>query len=62
MLRRLFVLAFIVIAALGRTMYAQGEALDAAAANGWTVVDMKQDWKEVFPPANTIGAGRETKP
>ncbi|MBR0896198.1 haloacid dehalogenase-like hydrolase [Bradyrhizobium tropiciagri] len=25
------------------------KALDAAAAGGWTVVDMKQDWKEVFP-------------
>jgi hypothetical protein len=23
-------------------------ALDAAAANGWTVVDMKRDWKRVF--------------
>ncbi|WP_461335357.1 HAD family hydrolase [Bradyrhizobium embrapense] len=25
------------------------KALDAAAAGGWTMVDMKQDWKEVFP-------------
>jgi len=25
------------------------KALDAAAANGWTVVDMKHDWKFVFP-------------
>jgi haloacid dehalogenase-like hydrolase len=25
------------------------KALDAAAANGWTVVDMKNDWKRVFP-------------
>jgi phosphoglycolate phosphatase-like HAD superfamily hydrolase len=25
------------------------KALDAATANGWTVVDMKQDWKTVFP-------------
>jgi len=25
------------------------KALDAAKANGWTVVDMKKDWKEVFP-------------
>ena len=24
-------------------------ALDAAAANGWTVVDMKNDWKRIFP-------------
>ncbi|MGC2395396.1 MAG: haloacid dehalogenase-like hydrolase, partial [Rhodomicrobium sp.] len=23
-------------------------ALDAAAVNGWTVVDMKRDWKRVF--------------
>jgi hypothetical protein len=23
-------------------------ALDAAAANGWTLVDMKRDWKRVF--------------
>lgn len=27
------------------------KALDAAAANGWTVVDMKTDWKTIFPPA-----------
>jgi phosphoglycolate phosphatase-like HAD superfamily hydrolase len=25
------------------------KALDAAAGGGWTVVDMKQDWKVVFP-------------
>ena len=24
------------------------EALDEAAAKGWTVVDMKTDWKRVF--------------
>jgi hypothetical protein len=24
-------------------------ALDAAAANRWTVVDMKNDWKRIFP-------------
>jgi phosphoglycolate phosphatase-like HAD superfamily hydrolase len=27
------------------------KALDEAARRGWTVVDMKQDWKEIFPPA-----------
>lgn len=26
------------------------KALDAATANGWVVVDMKQDWKIIFPP------------
>jgi hypothetical protein len=26
------------------------KALDAAALNKWTVVDMKQDWKVIFPP------------
>ena len=25
------------------------KALDAAGTNGWTVVDMKRDWKEIFP-------------
>ena len=25
------------------------KALDAAAAEGWTVVDMKKDWKAVYP-------------
>ncbi|HUH48704.1 MAG TPA: haloacid dehalogenase-like hydrolase, partial [Mycoplana sp.] len=25
------------------------EALDIAPINGWTVVDMKSDWKEIFP-------------
>lgn len=27
------------------------KALDAAAAQNWTVVDMKADWKTIFPPA-----------
>ncbi|MGH2341670.1 HAD family hydrolase [Segnochrobactraceae bacterium EtOH-i3] len=27
------------------------KALDAAPAEGWTVVDMKADWKTIFPPA-----------
>lgn len=27
------------------------KALDEAAAKGWTVVDMKADWKVIFPPA-----------
>jgi phosphoglycolate phosphatase-like HAD superfamily hydrolase len=26
------------------------KALDEATASGWTVVDMKTDWKQVFPP------------
>jgi len=26
------------------------QALDQAPARGWTVVDMKRDWREVFPP------------
>ena len=26
------------------------KALDEAAAKKWTVVDMKTDWKSVFPP------------
>jgi hypothetical protein len=25
------------------------KALDAAQAEGWTVVDMKNDWKKIFP-------------
>lgn len=28
------------------------KALDDAAAKGWVVVDMKNDWNEVFPPEN----------
>ncbi|MGB0134362.1 HAD family hydrolase, partial [Dokdonella sp.] len=27
------------------------KALDAAPANGWVIIDMKKDWKTVFPPA-----------
>ena len=27
------------------------KALDAAVENGWIVVDMKYDWKQVFPSA-----------
>ena len=26
------------------------KALDAATVNNWTVVDMKNDWKVIFPP------------
>jgi hypothetical protein len=29
------------------------KALDEANAKGWIVVDMKSDWKTVFPPAST---------
>lgn len=25
------------------------KALDAAVENGWIVVDMKDDWKQIFP-------------
>jgi len=25
------------------------KALDQADANGWIIVDMKKDWKQVFP-------------
>jgi phosphoglycolate phosphatase-like HAD superfamily hydrolase len=28
------------------------KAWDEAQATGWTVVDMKQDWKTIFPPGN----------
>ena len=28
------------------------EALDAATLNKWTVVDMKSDWKRIFPFEN----------
>jgi hypothetical protein len=27
------------------------KALDEAQAKGWTVVDMKRDWKVIYPPA-----------
>jgi hypothetical protein len=27
------------------------KALDQATAKGWAVVDMKQDWKTIFPSA-----------
>ena len=29
------------------------KALDMASADGWTVVDMKEDWKEIFPFASS---------
>jgi hypothetical protein len=29
-------------------------ALDAAQANKWTVVDMKNDWKSIFPFGNKL--------
>lgn len=30
------------------------KALDEANAKGWTVVDMKRDWKTIFPPARAV--------
>jgi hypothetical protein len=30
-------------------------ALDEANRRGWTVVDMKRDWRTVFPPAGATG-------
>ena len=35
------------------------KGLDEAKARGWTVVDMKNDWKEVYPPASAP-AGKAT--
>lgn len=35
------------------------KALDAATTGGWTVVDMKNDWKEIFSPQ---GPANEAKP
>ena len=29
--------------------HSEGDTLDEATAKGWTVVDMKNDWKTVFP-------------
>jgi hypothetical protein len=26
------------------------QALDAAKPNGWILIDMKEDWKKIFPP------------
>jgi len=26
------------------------KGLDEATRRGWTLVDMKQDWKDIFPP------------
>jgi hypothetical protein len=31
-------------------------ALDEANRRGWTVVDMKRDWRDVFPPAPAPGS------
>lgn len=27
------------------------KGIDKAVAKGWTVVDMKNDWKTIYPPA-----------
>lgn len=36
------------------------KALDEANARGWVVVDMKRDWRQIFPPANaTTGTSPE---
>lgn len=33
------------------------KALDEAKAKGWSVVDMKADWKQIFPPEVDNGSG-----
>jgi phosphoglycolate phosphatase-like HAD superfamily hydrolase len=38
------------------------KAWDEAKLRGWTVVDMKKDWKEIFPPVSTVGGAMEKKP
>ena len=38
------------------------KAWDEAKLRGWTIVDMKQDWKKVFPPVSTVGGAMEKKP
>lgn len=32
------------------------KALDEAVAKKWTIVDMRQDWKTIFPPAETASS------
>ena len=34
---------------IGSSIKTKFEALDVAKAEGWTVVDMKNDWKVIFP-------------
>jgi len=34
------------------------EALDQAAANNWTVINMKNDWKNIFPADETLPAAK----
>ena len=37
-------------------------ALDAAVQNRWTVVSMKDDWNEIFPPAvRPLGIGGSSR-
>ena len=36
-------------------------ALDAARNNNWTVVDMKEDWKAIYPSTPAV-ASRRTRP
>lgn len=37
------------------------KALDAAAVNRWTVVDMKADWNQIFPPSRAQGTDTQTR-
>jgi phosphoserine phosphatase len=34
------------------------QALDEAQARGWTIVDMKDDWKTIYPQSTTGGGGK----
>lgn len=33
------------------------KAMDLAPAEGWVLIDMKADWKEIFPAENKAGPG-----
>ena len=52
MRRRTFVGGLVAATALGRAVVAQGDPLPSwneAVRRDWLVVDMKRDWKVVFP-------------
>jgi phosphoserine phosphatase len=41
----------------GSKVGALSAALDEARAHGWTVVSMREDWKDIFPPGETVASG-----
>ena len=47
--KAVYVLIFVLVSVFATMAFAADKALDEANAKGWMVVDMKKDWKVIYP-------------